>query len=174
MHQRFSRRSALTAGAALLGSLALGGCGFRLRGSFEAPFSTIYLQMTENTRFSGLLKRTIESGSNIKCVRSPKEAEAILELLSNRRGRDVLTINDAGRAREYELTLTIAFRCTAPDGYEWIESTTLSARRDLSYTESEFLSREKEEEVLYQDMEGDLIAQIVRRIEAARERKPGE
>lgn len=168
MHSRISRRRALTLSGGLLASLALTGCGFRLRGHFEAPFDTLYLQMAENTRFSGLLKRMIESGSSIRCVSSPKGADAVLELLSVTRGRDVLTINDAGLAREYELTLAIEFRCTSPEGFEYLETTRLSAWRDITYTESEFLSREKEEEVLYEDMENDLITQIVRRLAAAK------
>lgn len=168
MHSRISRRRALTLSGGLLASLTLTGCGFRLRGHFEAPFDTLYLQMAENTRFSGLLKRMIESGSSIRCVSSPKGADAVLELLSVTRNRDVLTINDAGRAREYELTLTIEFRCTSPEGFEYVEATRLSAWRDITYTESEFLSREKEEEVLYEDMENDLITQIVRRLAAAK------
>lgn len=98
MFERLTRRQILSASGALLGSTLLAGCGFRLRGHFDAPFETLYLQMTENTRFSGLLKRMIESGSSIRCVSSPREADAILELLSMTRSRDILTINDAGRA----------------------------------------------------------------------------
>lgn len=162
--QHLSRRTIL----GLMSALALSGCGFRLRGRFTAPFETIYLQMQPNTRFSGLLKRTIESGSSVKVVDSPKAADAILELISVDRDREVLSINDAGRAREYELTMTLVFRCSSPEGFDYVEETKLSTSRDLTYSESEFLSREREEEVLYQDMENDLIGQIVRRLEAAR------
>lgn len=168
MFERLTRRQILSASGALFGSALLAGCGFRLRGHFDAPFETLYLQMTENTRFSGMLKRMIESGSSIRCVSSPREANAVLELLSMTRTRDILTYNDAGRAREYELTLTLEFRCTSPEGFEYVDATRLMANRDITYTESEFLSREKEEEVLYVDMENDLINQIVRRLEAAR------
>ena len=166
--QHLSRRSVLALVGALAGSAALSGCGFRLRGHFSAPFETLYLQMPENTRFSGLLKRTIESGSDIRVVRAVKEADAILELLAVRRGRDILSINDAGRAREYELTTSIEFRVASPEGFDYVETTHLSASRDLTYSESEFLSREREEEVLYEDMENDLIAQIVQRLGAAK------
>lgn len=165
---RFSstRRALL---AAIAAAPLLSACGFRLRGHFQAPFDTLYLQMRENTRLGGYLKRFIESGSNIRCVESAKGAEAVLEFLKIERSRDILSINDYGRAREYELTLTIEFRVTSPDdGYEFVPATTLVTSRDLTYSESEFLSREKEEEVLYQDMENDLCAQLVRYLEAAR------
>ena len=60
------------------------------------------------------------------------------------------------------------FRVTSPDGFDFVEATTLTTTRDLSYSESEFLSREKEEETLYGDMESDILAQVVRCLEAAK------
>ena len=126
---RYSRRDAALMLAGL--PLLLTGCGFRLRGRFDAPFATLYLQMPVNTSLSN---------------------------------------NDMGQAREYELTLTLEFRITAPEGFEWLEATRLSTTRDISYNESEFLSREKEENVLYDDMESDLINQLVRYIEAVKPR----
>ncbi len=161
-----SRRAFLA--VALSAPLALSACGFRLRGHFQAPFDALYLQMRGNTRFSGLMKRMIESGSNIKCVPDAHRADAVLELINMKRERDILTISDSGRAREYELTLTIDFRVTSPDGFIFVDSTTLVAHRDITYSESEFLARENEEEVLYQDMENDLLSQLLRYLEAAR------
>ena len=160
-----SRRQLIGA-AALLGAAGLSGCGFRLRGSFDAPFKTMYLQMAENTPFSTVLERQIRAGSSIEIVNDPNEAEAILVLMNQTRSSDILSINDAGRAREYELTMTIDFRVSSPDGFDYLEPTTLSATRDMSYSEIQFLSREKEENFLYRDMEKDLIGQLVRYIEA--------
>lgn len=165
MHHKSLRRSLL---AAAFAAPLLSACGFRLRGSFTAPFETMYLQTNANTPFYTVLRQTIESGSNVRIVRRAQEAEAILEILRMERTRDVLTFNDTGLAREYELTLDLEFRLTAPDGYEYLPATHLSTSRDLTYSESEFLSREKEEEMLYVDMENDLIAQLVRYIEAVK------
>ena len=166
--QHLSRRSVFALLGSLAGSVVLSGCGFRLSGQFSAPFETLYLQMPENTRFSGLLKRVIESGSDVRVVKSPKEADAILELLSVNRSRDILSINDAGRAREYELTTTLEFRVVSPEGFDFVETTRLATSRDLTYSESEFLSREGEEKVLYDDMDNDLVSQIVQRLGAAK------
>lgn len=167
-HMLCSRRKLLAAAAALPMLSGLSGCGFRLRGHFQTPFDTLYLQMRGNTPFSATLKRMIESGSNVRIVDHPNKADAILELLSMTRSREVLSISDAGRAREYELTLTLEFRVKSPDDFDFVDPTTLVAHRDLTYSESEFLSREKEEALLYRDMENDLISQIVRYLEAAR------
>ena len=155
---RYSRRDAALMLAGL--PLLLSGCGFRLRGRFDAPFATLYLQMPVNTSLSNKLRRAITAGSDVVIVDHPNEADAVL----------ILSINDMGQAREYELTLTLEFRITAPEGFEWLEATRLSTSRDISYNESEFLSREKEENVLYDDMESDLINQLVRYIEAVKPR----
>lgn len=159
-----SRRHLL--GAALVGALPLAGCGFRLRGSFSTPFKTLYLQMPPNSRLTVRLRQELLAESGVTIVNTPAEAEAILELLSDSRSRDVLSINDTGRAREYELTLSLSFRVTSPDGFDYMEAVTLTTRRDLTYAESDFLSREKEEAFLYRDMEADLVSQLMRRIEA--------
>lgn len=159
-----SRRHLL--GAALVGALPLAGCGFRLRGSFSTPFKTLYLQMPPNSRLTVRLRQELLAESGVTIVNTPAEAEAILELLSDSRSRDVLSINDTGRAREYELTLSLSFRVSSPDGFDYMEAVTLTTRRDLTYAESDFLSREKEEAFLYRDMEADLVSQLMRRIEA--------
>jgi len=159
-----SRRHLL--GAALIGALPLTGCGFRLRGSYSTPFKTLYLQMPENSYLAVRLRQELLAGSDVTIVNTPSEAEAILELLSDSRSRDVLSINDTGRAREYEITLSLSFRVSNPSGIDYMEAVTLTASRDLTYSESDFLSREKEEAFLYRDMEADLVNQLIRRIEA--------
>ena len=154
-----SRRHLL--GAALIGALPLTGCGFRLRGSYSTPFRTLYLQMPENSYLAVRLRQELLAGSDVTIVNTPSEAEAILELLSDSRSRDVLSINDTGRAREYEITLSLSFRVSNPSGIDYMEAVTLTASRDLTYSESDFLSREKEEAFLYRDMEADLVNQLM-------------
>lgn len=87
-----SRRHLL--GAALIGALPLTGCGFRLRGSYSTPFRTLYLQMPENSYLAVRLRQELLAGSDVTIVNTPSEAEAILELLSDSRSHDVLSIND--------------------------------------------------------------------------------
>jgi LPS-assembly lipoprotein len=159
-----SRR--LFLGAALAGALPLSGCGFHLRGSFETPFKTMYLQMSDNSPFAVQLARQLKGGSNLEIVSDPTQAEAIFVLISERRSRDVLSINDAGRSREYELTMRVRYRVSSPEGFDWLETREISTTRQLTYSETRYLSREYEEAFLYNDMRQDLINQIVHSIEA--------
>lgn len=153
-------------GAAALSALTLSGCGFHLRGRFVAPFETLYLQMRENTPLSTEIARAVQAESDIRIVNSPNEADAILELLRDSRNRDVLSINDAGQAREYELTKTLEFRVTSPDGYVFLKPTRLVATRSLPYSDADFLSRHNEENLLYRDMDSDMVKQLMRYLAA--------
>ena len=53
-------------------------------------------------------------------------------------------------------------------GIEMIAPTTLTARRDISFNESELLAKESEEALLYRDMQSDLVRQMVTRLQGMR------
>jgi LPS-assembly lipoprotein len=55
-----------------------------------------------------------------------------------------------------------------PRGLELIAPTTLTARRDISFNESELLAKESEEALLYRDMQSDLVRQMVTRLQGIR------
>jgi LPS-assembly lipoprotein len=166
MHTTGLNRRALLAAAAA--SLALTGCGFRPRGRFTVPFETVYLQMSDQSTLKWELRRHINAETNARVVDQMADADAILSIVSQSRSRMVQTYNDIGDAREYRLGWDVTFKLAAPDGYEYLPPTTLSARRDLPYTIRNYLSRETEEATLYRDIERDIVVQLMRRIEAAK------
>jgi LPS-assembly lipoprotein len=49
-------------------------------------------------------------------------------------------------------------------GREFIAPTQLVAQRDISFNEEQILAKEAEEALLYRDMQGDLVQQILRRL----------
>jgi LPS-assembly lipoprotein len=89
-------------------------------------------------------------------------------LLGESREREVLSVNAQGRAREYQLRLRSTFRVVDPNGIELIAPTTLTARRDIAFNESELLAKESEEALLYRDMQSDLVRQMVTRLQGIR------
>ncbi len=163
-------RRQLLGASALLSSLLLTGCGFHLRGSFTAPFEKLYIQGNFNNPLIVKLRQMIEAGSNVTVVGSPNEADAILELLSDTRTRDILALNDRGQAREYTLTRTVGFRMIAPDGYVYMKPTYFAENRSLAYSDSQFLSFGDESEKLYRDMQTDLCNQLLSVIESIKPR----
>lgn len=159
-----SRR--LLLGSAL--SLPLVGCGFRLRGSYTLPFETMYLDMESNTPFSGLLARQLRAGTNVRLVDDVKDAQAVLKVLANQRTRTIVALNTKGQAREFELRLKVIFRVSSPDGADYLPDTVLTAMRELSYNDDEYLTRHAEEAMLYDEMQTDIVAQMMRRIQHVR------
>lgn len=164
----YSRRQLLVAALACPVALTLTGCGFRMRGQFSVPFSTLYLDMEHNTPFEARVKRLLLAGSDVSLVTSPKDAQAVLRVISKKLERNAVTYNADGNVREYELKLTVQFRLTTPEGAEYLPDSTLTTVRDIYYNEDDYLSRGNEEAILVKDMESDIASMMIRRIEKAK------
>lgn len=150
--------------AALL--LTLAACGFQLRGSARLPFETIYLPSTT----SGIaldLKRTIQAGTSTRVVDSPKDAQAVLEFTEETREKEILSLTGAGRVREFRLHYRVRYRVHDGKGRQYIPPTTLAQLRDITFGDSVVLAKESEEQLLYRDMQNDVVAQIMRQLAAA-------
>jgi LPS-assembly lipoprotein len=153
-----------------LGVLALSGglaaCGFRLRGTQQLPFDSVFVAAPETSPLRVALARRIRGGTSTAVVDDRASAQAIIEVLGETRERDVLSVNAQGRAREYRLLLRVVFRVYDGKGREYLGRTPVSATRDLAVSEEQLLAREYEEEQLYQDMLLDVAQQILRRLSA--------
>jgi LPS-assembly lipoprotein len=170
----------------------LAACGFKLRGSaelpgYKLPFATIALSLPSTSEFYALLKRNIEASSPGTRVVEAKEAEAILTVLADTSMKNILSLNAAGRAREYQLVRTFSFKVhanvgaatsAAPVKYtdarpavvatEYIAPSTITLRREITFSDDLVLSKESEEVLLWRDMQGDLVQQLMRRLAAAK------
>src|SRR5437764_14486464 len=112
--------------------LALAGCGFRLRGTAEVPFSTVYVPAASG----GLaldLKRNIQAGTNAKVVDDPKQAEAVLQFIEETRQKDILSLTAAGRVREFQLRYRVGFRLHDGKGNDFMPASSIQLTRDVSF-----------------------------------------
>jgi len=157
----------LTACGVAAAGLCLGSCGFALRGVQDLPFQTIAIQVPPYSPFATELSRQIRAGTRTRVVEDAQTAGAVLEILSDQQLREVLTLNAQGRAVEYLLIEKLRFRLRDAQGEELIEPTELQVHRDISSNDSQRLSKESEETLLYRDMQSDLVQQVMRRIAAA-------
>jgi LPS-assembly lipoprotein len=162
-----NRRSLLCA----LGAIpALSACGFRLRGSGgqgALPFSSVHIPGAANG--SGLafaLRRMIQAGESTTVVDDPEAAQAIIDILGETRDRGTVTLNTQGRIREYSLFYRVRFRVRGANGQEMLAPTEITLKRDLSYNESQAIAKEKEEDMLFRNMQSDAVQQILRRLAA--------
>jgi len=165
-----SRRVRLVAALAL--STGLAACGFRLRGERELPFDTIFLGFPPNSPLGAELARNLLAGTRTQVVDDSAKAQAILEVLGESREREVLAVNRLGQTLEYQLRLRFAFRVHDGKGREFLPPSTIAIQRDIAFNEAQVLAREAEEAILFRDMQGDLVQQVLRRLAAAQPPRP--
>ena len=149
---------------------ALAGCGFHLRGTADMPFDSVYVPNAT----SGIaldLTRNLRAGSNVKVVDDPKRAEAILEFSGETRAKEILSLTGAGRVREFRLRYRVGFRVHDGKGNNYVPQSTLELTRDVTYDDADVLAKESEEQLLYRDMQGDMVQQIMRRLSSAQKPK---
>lgn len=153
----------------LAATLVLSACGFQLRGSHGTsmlPFKTIYVALPDTSLLGTELRRYIRASGDTTIAPNEKEAQATIQILSENRNRAILSLNTQGRIREYSLYYILRFRVVDNKGKELLPPTDISLRRDMSYNESQELTKEKEEEIQYRDMQSDAVQHILRRLAA--------
>lgn len=156
---------------AVLTALLLSACGFHLRGSSggsSLPFKTIYVGLPDNSVLGAQLRRYIRAGGEATVVDDPNVAEASIQSLGETRDRVIVSRNTQGQIREYTLLYKFLFRVTDNKKRELLGPTEITLKRQLTYNETQALGKEKEAELLYNDMQSDLVQQIIRRLAAIR------
>jgi LPS-assembly lipoprotein len=152
--------------------LFLAGCGFRLRGVATVPFETLYIPSAQ----SGIaldLKRNIQAGTNAKVIDDPAKADAVLQFTEETRQKEVLSLTGTGKVREFQLRYRVGFRVHDGKGVDYVPHSTIQLLRDVTFNDTEILAKEQEEQILFRDMQADMVQQILRRLAAAkRQQKP--
>jgi LPS-assembly lipoprotein len=157
------------AAAVAVTAALLSGCGFQLRGSsgqYNMPFQSIYLAFPDTSPLGTELKRNLRAGDSVVIESDPNKAQALFDVLSEQRGKSILSLNSQGRVREYLLTYTLVFRVRNAGGTELLAPTEISLKRNIAFNEAQVLAKEAEEALLYRDMQADLVQQIMRRLAA--------
>ena len=151
-----------------LSALALGGCGFKLRGAQSYDFQTLAIAGTGST-LADELRRSLGKNVQLLPPGAPlKTAQVILDIVREQRERVVVGISSTGQVRELQLRIRLVFRVRTPQGDELVPQTELLQRRDISFNETAVLAKEAEEALLYRDMQTDLVQQLLRRLAAVR------
>lgn len=159
--------------ASLLLLLVVAACGFQLRGSASLPFSTLYVP-NATVGIALDLKRNIQSGTNTRVVENPHDAAARLQFNEESRSKEILSLNASGRVREYRLIYRVGFSVVDGKGGEYLPTRVITLSRDVTYDDTVVLAKETEEQLLFQDMQSDMVQQIVRRLAAAKPPAPAK
>lgn len=164
------RRRALQGLAASLAFAGLAGCGFALRQAPTFAFQTIRVQGNEGTAVARELREALQAnGLQVLTSATPQTtqpAQVVLTVVTDQRERTVVGQTAAGQVRELQLRTRFVFRLRTANEKTLIDDTELLLERDISFTETAVLSKESEEAMLYRDMQGDVVQQVMRRLAA--------
>jgi LPS-assembly lipoprotein len=154
----------LVAGLGLLS----GSCGFQLRDQADLPAALARTHIAGLSPYDNLsvqLRRALQA-NGIEVVDASR-ATAILRITNRQRGRRVLAVDADGKVREIEVFATINFELTGRDNPLRLKDQTLTLTRDFVFDETDVLGKAAEAELLYEDMESELVRLILYRLEAA-------
>ncbi len=152
----------------LLATLALSACGFQLRGVYTLPFDTLYVAQPETSELRAIIKRNVEASTQTRVVTEAKDAQATLTILGDAPVKNILSLNSAGRVREFQLVRTFTFRVTDPKGQDFVPASTIRITREITFNDAAVLAKDTEEALLWRDMQNDLVQQLLRRLAAAK------
>jgi len=151
----------------LASTVAVSGCGFKLRRAPELKFRTLLLDgFKPQSPLAQELRRSLAASTTTQVVDSAARAEVVLQALEDSRSKGVIVSTTAGQVREVQLRSKLRFSLRTPAGKELIPPSEIVLTRDMTYNERDALAKEQEEELLYRAMQSDIASQVLRRLAA--------
>ena len=157
----------------LLGFLALApvsgliACGYRLRGMVDLPFKVIAITGSPSPPLRTDLQTAILTGTDAKVAINPKDADLILDIISDLNGREILAYNSNGQVSAYRLNIRVGFRAYDNTGADIVPETEIYMTRDMDFSVSTVLATDVQIQQFLTLMQRDLAVQILRRVSAS-------
>ena len=167
-------RSSLRLAFISLCMAVIAGCGFQLRGAYSFPYESIYISGADYSLIVASLKRAIRSSGSTRLAEKAEDAQAIFLPTAEAKEPIILSLSGSGRVREKRLRYRYGYRIVDGKGRDLVLPGTVELTRDLTYADSDVLAKTQEEDLLWRDMENDLVQQLMRRLAAARPVPPAE
>ncbi|AOW15306.1 hypothetical protein LPB72_02160 [Hydrogenophaga crassostreae] len=146
---------------------ALAGCGFAMRQAPNFGFTTVYVTQNVTSPVSKALQREL-AASGIQVASMPpvagKAGAVVLGVITDQRERAVVGQTTSGQVRELELRYRFRFSLSTPAGKWLIEDNEMLLERDISFSETDALAKSAEEQLMFKDMESDVVQQVMRRL----------
>ena len=148
-----------------MAALMLTACGFQLQTKVEMPAEMQRTRLEVQSPYSEFARRleTHLEQSGVKVVTVLGDA-AVLEVPLNRSRKEIQSIGDNARVREYLIRHTVQFRLLDSEGVELIPLQTFEQSRVYSFNEQDILAAERESEFLSKDLADSLARMVVRRL----------
>lgn len=152
--------------------LLLAGCGFQLRGAYALPYNSLYLSIPDYSELGAGLKRAIRASGSTQLAERAELADATFLPTLEARDKVILSLSGTGRVREVRLRYRYGYRVIDGKGRDLAPAGEIELNRDMTYDDSNVLSKEQEESLLWRDMQNDMVQQLMRRLVAVKPTPP--
>jgi LPS-assembly lipoprotein len=150
-------------------SLPLSACGFKLRGAIALPFTTLWSNFPATSSVGNQFTRALRaSNPQLQLVDTRDKAQVVLNVLGESKNKLVLGLSSAGVVREYQLLVTLRYELLDAKGRELAAAQDIILKRDVTTSDAQIVAKEREDELLFREMQNDLIQQLMRRLAAVR------
>jgi LPS-assembly lipoprotein len=155
-----------------LPAASLTACGFQLRGkaSYGYAFQSIFSGFTPNSPMGVDFKRQAQ-GQGLTVfddAANATSAQVVLRIHLEQRERVVVGTGVSGQVNALQLRLRFRFSLFTVQGKTLLDNVEILQEREQSYTESRALAKEAEEQLLYRDMQQEIVNQLLRRLSAVK------
>ncbi len=180
----------------LAATLALAACGFHLRKGVNLPADLGPLRVVSTTRYSELAEALSQALARSGAIPAPDPVDvstppddtqsdiappadgtapatpqpvrvATLNIRKERWGSLPLSIDARGRAQELSLRYAVEFELLRADGSVLVPRQVVELARSYVTVPSNSIGTDSEQEILAKEMQRDMVASIMRRIDAA-------
>lgn len=146
----------------LLAALLLSACGFQLRGAATLPpeMDKTYIEATDR---HSLFYRGIRDGlrnAGVSIVDSANDATAVFAVQDEDTGQRVLSVSARNVPREFEVYYTVNYNVATTDKII-LAAQQQTLTRDYIWDETLVLGKEKEEQLLREEIVSDLVRVIL-------------
>jgi LPS-assembly lipoprotein len=150
-----------------LPALFTAACGFKLRGSVSIPYKSIVITGNPSPLLRSDLEMMILTGSDSRVVNNSKDADLILEIISEVNTREILAYSSTGQISAYRLNSRVAFQAADQNGVDVVPESEIYVTRDMDFSVSTVLATDVQQQQFTNEMRSTLALQILRRISAS-------
>ena len=138
-----------------------------MRGSVSIPYKVIAITGNPSPPLRADLEIIILTGSDAKVANNAKDADLILEIISEQNTREILAYNANGQISAYRLNSKVEFRAGDQNGVDIVPEAEIYVTRDMDFSVSTVLATDVQQQQFTNAMRSDLSLQILRRVSAA-------
>lgn len=142
-------------------ALLLCSCGFHLKGSHSYDRLPQKQWHIVGNSLQQPLENALRDASGMPVAAA--QTNAVLRISALETQKDIYTITRAAKLNEYLLVLRVQAQAYH-NGKAWGEPMAVEVRRVMPYADSLVLGKQEEEQTIWQEMQNDAAAQIVRRL----------